>query len=385
MREFSFNLDKDILNKGLRADDRESINAFAIRTMKNLKPSPFGLVPPSTITNPVNTPSTSTVVWPLPKILRGENSTTLIKDNSGTQEFYAMTETAGAWTGSILAPKKAESTGTTYVPSSGKHWEKVSFDTNWILCNGEDLIYNFPGNASDLVLGVKTDGSTGLKCKSIAKHTKQNRLFLGGLSGTYFTGSAQWTSAMFPIWASAISHPRPQGRPEQYTSDSQTFGDNYVMWSDFAGGDYEVPFVTLLAMLGLPDSTTYDEINDAAQQDLEDGKTGMVQLKCQGAVLAIKQLGDNLVCYTEDKVIMLVPDEQYYTQQEILSVGIKSRTAVGGNEAEHIFVDVADNLWKISSNGIERLRYNELMDNLTAADIVISMDPLERGLLDNRR
>lgn len=373
MREFSFNVDEQMFSRGLRPDARVQASLFFFRTLKNLKPSPMGLFPPSAITNPVVTPTTSTIAWPLPKLLRGESNTIVARDNSGTQEFYSMDESA--WTGSLIALNQADTPGSGFTPSSGLHWEMVDFETSYVLCNGESLIYKFPGNDSDKILGVNSVSATiGVKCKAIGKHKHQNRLFLGGLSGGFFTDSGGWfIDTIFSLWQIVM-----RNRPDTYTADDLIFGENYVMYSDYSGGDIKVPFITLLAMLELPNTATVTAFSQAVLSDIKDGKIGFVQVKTQGAVQAIRQLGNNLVCYCDDSVVILQPEGNYYVQARLLDIGIKSRTAVGGDEGEHVFVDSADNLWRVRESGVERLRYNEYMDDLVAANIVVSFDPLER-------
>lgn len=365
-QEFSFNIDNAALSRGLRPDQRISESEFWAEVMTNLKPTPMGLVPPTLITDPVVTPTT-TLDWPHPQLLKGERIFIL----AFAQSIYLMN--TSAWTGILSTPKRITDTGTNFTISDGQIWELVPFMDNLYLCNANDLLISVAGIPdSNTFVGV--DATYGLvTTTTISKDTAQQRLVLGGLAGSYFT-NAEWTGTLFPRWQRSINQ-----RSDVVTDDQAAFGKHYVLWSEPAGGADDVPFNLFMGYLGLPDATAYAKVQELVLQAIDRRKIGMMPIRTQGSVLKVKELGQNQVVYTSVDVHLMIPDGDYYTQQKILDVGVKLRNCVGGDEQEHVFIDSEDNLWRLRADQApQRLRYNEFMDDLTAVDIVITLDPLER-------
>lgn len=363
MREFAFSLSPQELSRGLRQDYRSPKNEMWFDTLTNLRCSQYGLIPPCLASNPISSP-TQTISWPHPMIHRGEKVTL----ETFATSVYQIDEST--WSGTLQNVYSAASPASTWTFTSGsKAWKFVSFRENWFLTNGLDFIYRLPANSSDKVLAFST-----VTVQAIGKDVNQERLLLGGMEGTWLTGSTDFTSLFFPLWQYAM-----KDRPDIYTFEDQAWSRNWIMFSDLAGGATDTPFVTLMALLGFPDTTSNASLYDLLYQDIEQGRLGFFPLRSQGMVRHIQQLGDNIICYCDDAIHLLTRDGTYYRQHKLLDIGVKGRSCVGGDHMEHVWIDSSNCLWRMrAGGGPERLYRSEFMDDLTAANVAIAIDQQER-------
>jgi hypothetical protein len=104
-------------------------------------------------------------------------------------------------------------------------------------------------------------------------------------------------------------------------------------------------------------------------------EAGYRHLKHEGEVLRVLRLGDAVMVYGENEVAAMPPHGTTFGWEELLDVGLANKGALGGNEKFHAFVDKNYEVW-LADSGLkpQKLGYQEFMENLTLADIVVSYD-----------
>ncbi len=97
-----------------------------------------------------------------------------------------------------------------------------------------------------------------------------------------------------------------------------------------------------------------------------------------GEVYHVRDMDDKVIGYSSKGIIAMVPVAEpaaTYGFKRLLDVGLINRGAVSGNEFVQVFVGEDYILRRITSQGIEELGYQHLMEELTAGDIIVSFDP----------
>jgi hypothetical protein len=177
-------------------------------------------------------------------------------------------------------------------------------------------------------------------------------------------------------------------------------GDSYGIWSTLPSN------AVLWSSIGMEEladyffgSVTTDNVMDLFEKRND---AGYMVMPFQGPILAIKRLREAVMVYGENGVAALKP---YYSEEgngygivSVLDQGILSRSAVGGDKEEHLWIDPSGYLWKIG-NDLRPMPqdYQHLMDGsynplpgspddpgdlsaVTMLDkvVVISFDPKKR-------
>ncbi len=342
---------------GLRPERRSRAGSKEFcDVLKDMKPTDGDLVGFDGVTNPLDiSPSVS---WPFPQLFRGEGVTILALATS----LYTVDESD--WTTTLIATYDIGTPGDTKAITSGGVWQFASFQENWFLTNGSDVVLKIPSNSGDKVLIADSVTVQALGGNS-------NRVFFGGMAGSYFTANSVWTT-MLSLW-------KVYSGDDIVTYDDQALTTNWIVWSGKAGGEFDWPFVSFLASLGYPDSSTVNKIATVLYSNVENGNIGLLPLRSQGSVQVIKQLGNDMVAYCTDSVNLLRTTERGYSQQKLLSIGVASRGAVCGDENEHVFVDQSGLLWRLSPGSKPvRLGYSSSIGALTLANITSTFDNSER-------
>lgn len=116
--------------------------------------------------------------------------------------------------------------------------------------------------------------------------------------------------------------------------------------------------------------------------------TGQMPVGWFGDVYVVKRLGEYVMVYGSGGVSALRPISSPVTGfglRVMLEYGIASKGCIGGDEHKHLFIDNEGALWSAIENveyrtvQLSRLGYKQFMANLTAADIVISYDPIDQA------
>jgi len=342
---------------GLRPE-RQSVDGGVVfcETLKDMKPTEGDLVGFDAVTNPLDI--SPAVAWPFPQLLRGEG-VTVVANATG---LYTVDESD--WTTTAVTTYDIGTPANTKAITTGGVWQFASFQANWFMTNGVDMVLKIPSNSGDKVMvaddiTVQAIGGDG------------NRVFFGGMAGSYFTDSSVWTT-MLELW-------KVYSGDDIVTYDDQVLTTNWIAWSGMAGGEFDWPFVSFIAALGYPESTTVAKIEEVLYSNIENGNIGLLPLRSQGSVQVLKQLGDDMVAYCTDSISYLHKTERGYSQQKLLPVGIASRGAVCGDENEHVFVDHSGVVWRFSAGSKPvKLGYSSSVGALTLASISTTFDSTER-------
>ena len=122
-----------------------------------------------------------------------------------------------------------------------------------------------------------------------------------------------------------------------------------------------------------------------------DNEAGFMKMPWEGDVYRVMRLGDYVMVYGSGGIAALRPvtaPVPSFGLEELLTVGIPNKMAVGGDDNSHVFVDTEGYLWKVGRSleveklGIgtsfpsaSRLGYQEFLSSLS--DIVVSKNPAE--------
>lgn len=357
MKELNFTIDES-LRQGLRRDVRQPSDSVGLSKMKNLIPSAFGAVSPRTITYPISDPALS-IDWPFPQLFRGQKTTLL----AGKEVIRTVDESD--WSTSATGLYKSRTPGTPgTIPGNGGPWHHASFQDKWAMTNGTGMVFSMPSNVSDKVF--LDDENT---YQSLCNHNE--RLVFGGCAGTFFAGS-RWAK-VFNAWRESPN--------SVFTHEDTAFDTNWVVWGEPLGGADDIPHHVFLAALGVFGDAAFDKVEELILSAVESGAIGMTPLRTPGSVLGVLPLGDGIIVYGARGVSRLTPSGQSYVEGPLHNIGIASRSAFGGDTTGHIYIDDKSQLWKLAASGApELLGYEEFMDDLTAADIVITRDEYDRDL-----
>ena len=111
-------------------------------------------------------------------------------------------------------------------------------------------------------------------------------------------------------------------------------------------------------------------------------RAGFMPMFWEGEVLRTLTLGKSVIVYGDNGISQLYPTIEpvpTFGKNDVMDIGIPAKAAVGGDKHVHAFVDTNNWLWKWEDGKApEKLGYQEFMENLTAASIVVSYDPGEK-------
>jgi hypothetical protein len=99
-----------------------------------------------------------------------------------------------------------------------------------------------------------------------------------------------------------------------------------------------------------------------------------------GEVFHVRRLGNSILGYSSNGIVQMSPVDSptaTFAFLEILDKGLINRGAVNGNLHEHVFVDKNYELWRITSEGPQRLGYRKFMESLYDEDIIVLYDKLK--------
>jgi len=129
---------------------------------------------------------------------------------------------------------------------------------------------------------------------------------------------------------------------------------NWVGWSKIGDVSFEL-----------------DLVNDA----------GFRPMSWPGYVYQVRKLDKNAVIYGSGGVTVAYPVDSpmpTFGFKEISNIGIKNKTAVGGDEFVHFYIDVLGCLYKVTTEGVENLGYEEFL--LPLVNPVLTWDAAKRRL-----
>lgn len=344
MREYPFLL-RDPLVNGLAPDNKGTRNLKYLETLKNLRcrdNCASALEPVS------QAPWGSGYVtsWPFPHV-HG------IEDGGG---IVFGSATLGVWDGTsttatTTAVYDCADPSTVFTPTGNALWMFTSIRDLWIAANGTTTLWYFPFNAPKIV------GAT-LACAAVGRHG--NRMFLGGLSGSWFNEStnARWSSIM-TAW-------RKTQPVDRLVTENTTFGANWVIWSERGGGAQDVPYHMLMVMLGVYGTTAFDTYAEHIISRIESGEIGLMPVGGCGTVRSIKSLGNRVMVYGSNAICTLFPDDQSprYADRIERAQGIHNGAACAGDDSAHLILLDSHELAMVTSEGVEPIGFRHIFSAL---------------------
>jgi hypothetical protein len=117
------------------------------------------------------------------------------------------------------------------------------------------------------------------------------------------------------------------------------YGDHRAKWSKVGYLDF-----------------TIDESNVAGERPMD----------WKGQIYDIRNLANkNPVYYGQNGVTLLKPSGVHMGMETIYRLGVKNKGATAGDERFHFFIDVLNQLWMLSTEGLVRLDYSEFISQMT--------------------
>lgn len=263
-------------------------------------------------------------------------------------------------------------------------WHIAAFQNYWVMTDGKSTMINLPSNIGSTVPAGSAQRVYAINANTnvLAINTccnHDNRLVLGGLSGTYFSGST-WLE-IFSAWRKS-----PQAgdyRDRIVMGQDDAWSTDFIAVSRPGGGDIGVPFAPFLAAFGIPDAYTYAKVKEAVMTDIESGEMVLYRMQYTGPVQRVMSLGDRLVVYGTRGVSVLSPSGQTWLEEKLLDVGVLGRMAAFGDALQHVWVGTDKMLYeyqrgqgfnKVGASPDSEGGYYEYMNLLTAANAVMSFD-----------
>lgn len=371
MREYAFVIE-EALRQGLRPDDRVARNMPFLEGMTGLIPSPYGAVSPEVVGYPITSPAL-TMAWPFPQVFRGRDTTLLCYGTS----IYTVDESD--WSTSALAVfdwSDFEDDGTLTADSitTGGPWQFMDFYNAWMLFNGSCVVIKLPRLSSSVFVDDTVTVNAGIAYQ-------EGRAFMGG-----FDKSDQWSSA----WQTFFQG-YDDNVPDQVSGIldlTQGAGQNWVWWSSIGGGDllfFLSQKYLVYGSLDATDSTGWGVDNPFIHELWKRNEMGFRPMPWRGQVQAFKQLGNAMIVYGEDGITPLNPYSSPVPTFGLGTIaglpegiGIAGRAAVGGSEQQHVFIDHAGGLWRVTANmQAQYLNYAHIFSDMLDGTIIVSYDPRE--------
>lgn len=152
-----------------------------------------------------------------------------------------------------------------------------------------------------------------------------------------------------------------------------------VLFSDLAGTfDGAIDDVSLIR---LGANIGFDSTNPWFKQLATRNESGMAPLPVPGQVIRMLPLGDAVMCYTTSGVAALVafsnPVSSYGVREldGMSRIGILSRSAAGGGDHGHIFIDDGGTLWGVSRDlNCERIGYQHIFGEWIGDEAIVEYD-----------
>ena len=336
MREYP-KIDAAWLVNGLFQDNAGGKNQPYLETLTNMRCDKTGAVGLDPVTQ---VPAGTVTLWPFPQLCAAEDRQIVF---SGTARDGA---TVGVWDATSTAPVgtnvwQAQAPLSLYAtPHSGYPWQFAAMRDLWIAANGSCLVWHLPYDAN-------ATGITGAPVACNAVCHNRHRLFLGGLSGSWFneSTSAPWASIM-DAWRKTQPH-------TVMVNEAMSFGANWVVWSERSGGAQDVPYYPLLVMLGAYGTSAFNTLKESLITRIESGELGMAPVRGCGTVCAMAPLGEDVIVYGRTGISELNVDQEgvRYTEKMRHSESVPLGSIIGQGPLTHLVILESGDLTEITPQG----------------------------------
>ncbi len=383
----------EALVRGLRPDVRIGINAPFLESCNDCKTTEFGVVEQDinvdmSESDPISgeaialteaASATKQFAFPFPQIFAHESidpsagvtgllcyDIDIFKydiDSGDSQGILTLAE--------VLTPSNSETI------ISGTAWQEARFNRVVFLTNGNTFISYLPHSSQDSWQYLT--GSTNIANNTVVDALARvgNRLVMGGITlGADFLAGTN-ASVAPNDWSTLLTAWQERDAANSVTYDNFALDKSCIIWSMDAGGEYYFPFVSLMGMIGHMEVTEYAKINEAVISMIDAGRLGMMPLPCKD-IKVIKPMGELAIVYGLAGIVAVSLND--YTKKVIsTSTGVAGRGCVVETEDAHYFIDVSNDIWRLSSDlKLEKLGYKEY--GLSKTNTVASYDPTEKDI-----
>lgn len=337
---------KGAFTKGLMPQ-AEAIRADFAQEYKFAKATEFGLRPPTSITV-----RSAIDVFPLPQLIRGRYMTFLAGDD------YVSSVTESTWVATVIK------TGFTATDV----WHLVDMGTTWLLINNGVVVYKrnklgMFGVADSVELSTSISINTGCAFKG--------RMILAG-----FNPDNYWSAS----WKGILSE-LTQQFPFAIDTTMEA-ATNCVAWSTIGGGDIFDLFDAESAIDGYIAEDERQELQDSLLLERwQRNELGIRPMPFQGTVQQVRPLGDYLVVYGADGIVMMKAESSptpTFSQRKVLNSGIPSRGAASGEDVQHLCVLDDGELAVVSAEGVQTIGYRDYIAELLDYNIVVTYNPRDK-------
>jgi len=312
--------------------------------------------------------------WPFPQLFKGKE-VTLLCDEANVYEVSDTPSVVSDFDITDVYVYKYDDLDTMSNIPAGSQWHFIDLWSAWMLFNGSCIVFKDNKSfAEGAVAKVATDVSIRTGCEF------RGRIVTGGFSQNHF-----WLETWRTLFENYRSH-----MASEFANMGYNVKDNFVIYSSI--GQSDLAFRWLLypseAQVGLTDNSGFTAratgpfVTEHARgldktllmQMIERNEFGIVPMPWQGRVHVVKAIGESdadlpgaVIVYGEGGVTALVSRTQpvpTFGVKHLLSVGIKCRSAVGGDDNMHVFVDETGCVWSLDKNlKLTPLGYEEFFKN----------------------
>lgn len=374
MREFSVSIGSHI-ESGLRPDDRLPVNSGFMTTMQNIRLMRIAGRYSASVFSPPPSPFSSgylaglspavTVSHPFPQIFKGSGGTLMASPNA----IYSVSEST-SWTVSKYTLVDAYDVGTEQSLLGGYSWHFADFGSTWMLVNGNAVVFK---TAADTMFGAAANIRATSSIMPQTCCAFRGRMVMGGFVGSTGMWNERWETVLRSIFDLGLGIKFPSAP-----------GTNYVWWSQIGDGGLFLiyPDMYINGLIGIDTDKPYGEDNQMFWDMVQRNEMGFMPMRWQGTVYKTLPLGNGIMVYGSNGVSYMPKRENTFGLVDILPYGVAGRSAAGGTDKEHVFVDSSGTLWKIdenmANNGVaKKLGFTEFFDDMLGTDITISHDPLD--------
>lgn len=315
--------------------------------------------------------------------------------------FYSLADWPSYWKGLLdSCPSEIRQIAETMSGGAGSNW------VWWSTIGGGDLLWLisrdlYTGDTRPIHEQITNGTFTGnanswsFSGSGWAYDTGQNRLVGTATSGTAFQTGANMRTPVYAGMSYTVTYTvsnRSGGTTRiaigaangTIRSADGTYTETITALADSASigitGDNFTGNVDTVSVKLVP-TDAYSGTNSPIREIMQRNEFGLAPMPWQGNVLHQRQLGDVMMVYGDGGITALVPGGPVATHgirdpQGIgRTVGIASRSAVGGNIDNHVFVDAGGELWRMGPNlQAERLGYGHVLSGLLDEHIIVSHD-----------
>jgi hypothetical protein len=354
MQEFNLPLTK-ALNGGLRTESRLGLNYESALNLIGLKPSPFGLIRHDHVKAGYGLVDS----WPFSQVFASNNGDVYKFGVNTVHRYYE--EKSVAKTERVKVHLLSEPFSNASIRNGGS-WHFVDlFDQGFFAMNGVSTVFK---TAVD---------PTALETHDISVSTGCNfhgRVMLAGFKPENF-----WSNNWKAFWTGAAS---------KLGTDIELelkMGKNFVWWSSIGGGDVKFLFDADSCINGPLGTEGFGPERPYIYEILQRNEMGFMPVSFPGTIFNIKPFGNSVIVYGQRGISRLVPmsaPAPGFGLQHISNIGLASRSAVGSNGSEQVFVDSSGCLWSLSAEGsLKRFGYREYFQPMLGSEIVVTYNPVE--------